>query len=139
MWQRIELLNNMNKDFVIIPGEELSAGNFQNQNVHYLIFNNRSFFDGCGDSAEKWFCTKPRHKVSDVLSKLKKEALSFAAHPILDPPFIQKLLIRRGIWTERDLKLPALHGMPTFGPILATRYRLALQEEEHRVYRLREP
>lgn len=34
-------------------------------------------------------------------------------------------------------EMPPLDGLPTFGPILATRYRLAATEEEHRVYRLR--
>ena len=110
MWQLIKKLNAEHKDFVIIPGEELSAGNARNQNVHQLILNNRQFFAGSGDSAEKWLKTKPQIKISDVLPRLEQNALSFAAHPIIEPPFVQKLLIRRGIWTDDDLVLDGLHG-----------------------------
>ena len=43
MWETITSLNKKNDDVVILPGEELSAGNAKNQNVHYLIFNNKKF------------------------------------------------------------------------------------------------
>lgn len=110
MWDTVIALNKKSKDVVIIPGEELSAGNAQNQNIHYLIFNNKIFWEGWGDSAEKWFHTKPQHKVVDVLPHLETDALSFAAHPVIEPPLVQKMLIRRGVWTDDDLTLPGLHG-----------------------------
>ncbi len=110
MWHDIEELNAKNKHLVIIPGEELSAGNEKNQNVHYLIFNNKNFWPGWGDSAETWFRTTPQHRIADVLPHLDKGAVSFAAHPVVEPPLVQKWLIRRGIWTDNDLTLPGLHG-----------------------------
>ncbi|MBN1558819.1 CehA/McbA family metallohydrolase [candidate division KSB1 bacterium] len=110
LWDETGRMNNAHKDVVIIAGEELSVGNTKNRNVHQLIFNNRTFFAGSGDSAEKWFHTRPQHKIVDVVARLESTALSFAAHPIIDPPFVQKLLLRRGKWTDRDLRCAGLHG-----------------------------
>ncbi len=110
MWELVTTFNKRNQDMVIIPGEELSAGNSKKQNVHQLIFNNKKFWHGQGDSAEQWFRTRPQHDISDVLPHLEDGALSFAAHPLIDPPFVQKLLIRRGMWTDDDLQSEGLHG-----------------------------
>lgn len=111
LWQDVEKFNEQNKDFVIMPGEELSAGNSRSENVHHLIFNNRRFFEGRGDSAEKWLHTKPQITIDKVIAQLEKAALSFAAHPVYQPPVLQKLLINRGIWHDEDLALPGLDGV----------------------------
>lgn len=110
LWEQVRRLNETNANVVILPGEELSVGNVKNRNVHFLLLNNRAFFSGAGDSAERWFHTRPQHTIPDVLSRLEGSALAFAAHPLVDPPFVQKLLIRRGMWSDRDLKHAALHG-----------------------------
>ncbi|RMF63895.1 MAG: hypothetical protein D6743_10070, partial [Calditrichaeota bacterium] len=52
-WQRflqeVRELNRDDPDFVIVPGEEVSAGNHRNRNVHFLILNNSGFLPGDGD------------------------------------------------------------------------------------------
>ncbi len=111
MWERIDRFNEINRDFIIIPGEELSAGNSKNQNVHFLIFNNRHFFAGSGDGAEHWPRTAPQHRLDEALPQLEKKALAFAAHPLINPPFLQRLLLRRGKWDRADYELPHLHGV----------------------------
>ncbi|MBN1479940.1 hypothetical protein EH223_18590 [candidate division KSB1 bacterium] len=110
LWEQVEKLNKKHKDFVIVQGEELSVGNARCQNVHHLIFNNKQFFEGRGDSAEKWLDTKPQHTIKNIIALLEKEALSFAAHPVCQPPLLQKLLINRGIWLDDDLATPGLFG-----------------------------
>jgi hypothetical protein len=111
LWQQAELLNASSDSFVLLPGEELSAGNCQNRNVHLLLLNNRRFFPGSGDSAEKWFRTNPEYRLDQVLPVLEREALAFAAHPAMNPPLLQRLLIRRGYWQSLDYRLPRLDGM----------------------------
>jgi hypothetical protein len=111
LWERIDRLNREFQDFVVLPGEELSVGNSKNQNVHFLIFNNRHFFEGSGDGAEHWPHTRPKHKIHDVLSHLQNDALAFASHPEVKPPFLQSLLLRRGHWRVADYNQPGLHGV----------------------------
>ena len=111
MWERIERLNSENAGFVILPGEELSAGNAKNQNVHYLIFNNDAFFRGGGDGAEQWPQTQPQHSIAEVLPQLRHGAVSFASHPEIKPPFLQRLLLRRGSWGRQDYSHKGLTGV----------------------------
>ena len=42
---------------------------------------------------------------------MQANALSFAAHPELKPPWLQKLLLRRGMWEDPDYWQPGLHGV----------------------------
>lgn len=106
--QNVEVMNEENPDIVMIAGEELSAGNSNGENVHLLIYNNRRFFAGAGDSAERWLHTRPQHRIAQVLPVLEKDALAIAAHPRTTPPLLQKWLLRRGIWTESDYRLQGL-------------------------------
>ncbi|MFQ5603669.1 MAG: CehA/McbA family metallohydrolase [bacterium] len=114
-WKNLQLeiaaLNSAHPQFVIVPGEEVSAGNRRNQNIHCLILNNSEFLPGAGDSAEKWLRTKPDLSVAEILSRVQIDAVCFAAHPGTQPPFLQKWLVRRGIWQFEDLLHPNLHGL----------------------------
>lgn len=109
----IQKLNKQNPQFVIVPGEEVSAGNSRNRNVHVLILDHPEFLPGDGDSAEKWLQTKPNYSIEDILDKIDADAdaVAFAAHPEITPPFLQWLLVRRGKWGLRDYRHPRLNGM----------------------------
>ena len=104
-------INSREKAFVVLPGEELSAGNCKKQNVHFLVINNPHFYAGWGDSAEQWFRTRPQHGIRDVLNTLDDGALAFAGHPEIVPPLLQKILIRRGKWMDADYEHPRLDGL----------------------------
>ncbi|MDZ7266310.1 MAG: CehA/McbA family metallohydrolase [candidate division KSB1 bacterium] len=97
--------------FVIIPGEEVSCGNAQGRNVHFLIFNHSRFIRGSGDSAERWLRTRPEHTITEVLAQLEPDALAFAAHPAVPPPVLEKWLLGRGHWQHADLAHPRLNGL----------------------------
>jgi hypothetical protein len=109
--ERINRCNAQHQDFVIIPGEEVSAGNSQQRNVHLLVFNSQKFFLGSGDSAERWFRTAPEMAIGDILAQLGDEALAFAAHPEAPAPLLEQLLLRRGKWEKPDYQHPRLNGL----------------------------
>ena len=90
--------------FRIIPGEEVSIGNSNGDNVHMLAINHDEFIDGHGDSAERWFKNKPQHSLAEINKLQTDENLFIAAHPIEKIPFMQKLTLRRGNWHLEDYK-----------------------------------
>ena len=111
LWDEVDELNAKFSDFVILPGEEVSAGNSRNRNVHLLIINDRKFYPGKGDSAECWFRTKPDLSIANILDEIETETLALAGHPEMGFPFLQWLLIRRGSWDFSDYLHPNLHGL----------------------------
>ena len=104
-------LNARHPDFVIIPGEEVSAGNIKNRNVHFLILNQERFFEGSGDSAENIFRTRPQWRIPDLLRECGESTIAIAAHPETAPPLIQRLLIRRDKWRQKDYLAQGLAGL----------------------------
>ncbi len=111
LWQQIETLNSADESFVMLPGEELSVGNSRRRNVHLLILNDRRFFAGSGDSAEHWLHTRPESSIQQVLSQLHPESLTFAAHPEMTVPLLQRVLIGRDTWQARDYQSSRLNGL----------------------------
>ncbi len=89
-------------EFRVIPGEEVSIGNSKGENVHLLAINHENFIEGYGDSAEKWFKNKPQHYLTEIKRLHKENNLFIAAHPIEKIPFMQKLTLRRGNWSNED-------------------------------------
>jgi len=139
--ERIKKQNEQNKNFVIIPGEEVSAGNSRGRNVHFLIFNHPQFLPGSGDSAERWLRTAPELSIEEILAQIAMPhapeqssagilpaadkmsalhptspqindgALAFAAHPETPVPFLEWLLLRRGQWEWPDYQHERLNGL----------------------------
>lgn len=109
--QEVKGLNESNSQFVIVPGEEVSAGNRRNRNVHFLILNHRELLPGDGDSAEKWLQTRPDLSIEQILEKITSNALAFAAHPETKPPFLERVLVRRGKWEDKDYRHARLNGL----------------------------
>ncbi len=107
----IQAINQLNTKFIIVPGEEVSAGNARNENIHILILNHAEFLPGDGDSAEKWLQTKPDLSIEQILDNINSDAVAFAAHPGSKPPFIQRLLVGRGSWSLNDCRHLHLHGL----------------------------
>jgi hypothetical protein len=110
LWQEVNELNNHLSNFVILPGEEVSAGNHRNRNIHLLVINNKNFIHGKGDSAERWFRTRPDFSLEQILNQVDEAALAIAGHPEIPTPFLQWLLIRRGRWQWQDFQNHRLNG-----------------------------
>lgn len=114
-WHALQMeiaqLNAQHRNFVIIPGEEVSCGNANGENVHFLVLNHPHFIRGRGDGGEKWLHTKPDHSIGEVLGMLSSEALAFAAHPAVPVPQLESLLLRRGSWSFADFVHPRLNGV----------------------------
>jgi len=114
-WKRfreeVAALNARYSGFAILPGEEVSAGNSRNRNVHLLIINDPQFYPGKGDGAERWFRTAPDLSIPQILDAMTPGALALAGHPEMPFPFLQWLLIRRGSWSAVDFAHDKLHGM----------------------------
>ncbi|MFZ5517814.1 MAG: CehA/McbA family metallohydrolase [Candidatus Zhuqueibacterota bacterium] len=109
--EEVAALNAQFSGFAILPGEEVSAGNSRNRNVHLLIINDPRFYSGKGDGAEQWFSTAPDLAIPQILDAMAPEALALAGHPEMPFPFLQWLLIRRGRWGAADFAHARLHGM----------------------------
>ncbi len=109
-WNEVEKINSQKSDFVILPGEEVSAGNCNNRNIHLLVINNKNFIYGKGDSAERWLQTKPDFSIKQVLDQMNKNTLAIAGHPEMPTPFLQWLLIRRDHWRWQDFQHKRLNG-----------------------------
>lgn len=88
---------------VLIPGEEVTARNSVNRNVHLLVLNNPEFIPGSGDGAERWFRTRSEHSLEEVLDLMDDTAIAIAAHPAVPTPKLEWLLIKRGKWSIADL------------------------------------
>jgi hypothetical protein len=107
----VKKVNTHSANALLIPGEEVTVRNSNDQNVHLLVLNSEQFFPGSGDSGEKWFNTYSESSISDITNQTDPSALYFAAHPAESPPFLQKIFIRRGEWHENDCHHPGLHGL----------------------------
>jgi hypothetical protein len=104
-------LNSLVTDFKIIRGEEVTCRNSSDQNVHLLLLGNKMFFAGSGDGAEQWLKTQSEYSCSEVLKEKELSTLAYAAHPCEPVPFLQRLLLHRGKWPERDIINPNLSGI----------------------------
>ncbi|MCK5380552.1 MAG: CehA/McbA family metallohydrolase, partial [Candidatus Latescibacteria bacterium] len=108
----IERAHQEHPDFVALIGEEVSCGNAAGQNVHLLAYGLSDLIVGKGDSAERWFRTRPDRSVSDVLEEVRRQGgVAYAAHPLEPTPFFQRKLVRRGNWHWEDLLQDGLSGL----------------------------
>ncbi len=109
--KEIDEVNAREKDFAVLRGEEVTCTNSDNNNVHFLLFGNRRFFHGSGDSGEKWFRTKSEYTIQQILAEKEKNVVAFASHPTEEVPFLQRFFLRRDEWNVNDMNERQLHGI----------------------------
>ncbi|GBU25605.1 hypothetical protein R83H12_02255 [Fibrobacteria bacterium R8-3-H12] len=97
----VESANAGAKNFLplLIAGEEVSCGNSKNQNVHLLVFGNENYIEGHGDGGRRWWNTKPDLSIREATRK----NIAYAAHPKLQMLLAEKILLKRGHWSYKDL------------------------------------
>lgn len=108
--KEIQEWNTRHKECIIIPGEEVSCANMAGRNIHALVLGHPQFLPGSGDSAEKWFYTDAELSVAD-LARRAPEAVIIAAHPQDRASWLEKFFIRRGRWTDDDVRTDGVHGL----------------------------
>lgn len=105
-WQEVDQFNGDNDDFVVIGGEEVSAGNDRKENVHCLVMGNRTFYPGTGDGGERPLRNRPSLQLPELYQQVAAkdpQSIIAAAHPFDVPPAAQRLLLNRGHWHSQDL------------------------------------
>jgi len=107
----VRKLNDENDRLIIIPGEEVSVLNGKGKNIHCLIYNHSDFIPGSGDGAEKWFHRRSENSLPEVLNSVSDNTPAFAAHPFENPPFLQRIFINRGSWSDSDCTQQRLQGL----------------------------
>ncbi|HOV98070.1 MAG TPA: CehA/McbA family metallohydrolase [Bacteroidota bacterium] len=106
-----EVSKLQNSSVTIIPGEEVTCRNNTGENVHLLILNNKIFFPGSGDSAERWLRTQSELSISEVTAQLGTETITIAAHPLEPVSILQRILLNRGNWQNDDFEANQINGI----------------------------
>lgn len=111
---KVNTYNQQNKKPLIVPGEEISVRNNKNKTVHFLVYNCEQFFEGSGDSGEKWFKYNSQFSINEIIKKIPQNSVAFAAHPSDKIPFSQNLLLNRGQWSVSDAQNEHICGVQIF-------------------------
>ncbi|MDD7297870.1 PHP domain-containing protein [Fibrobacter intestinalis] len=86
----------------MIAGEEISAGNAENRNVHLLVPGNAFYIPGEGDCGRKWLNNAPTLSIANIVSQVELPCI--AAHPKEPMGRLERFIFRRGEWKECDLQ-----------------------------------
>lgn len=109
--KEVSTLNGQAPDFVILRGEEATVRNADGENVHLLLYGNKTFVPGSGDSAERWLRTRSEHGVQEAIALTDDTTALYAAHAQEKVPFVQRILLGRGSWSATDLGANKLVGL----------------------------
>ena len=109
--EEIAALNAEGDGALIVPGEEVSIRNASGRNVHALVLGHPEFLPGSGDGAERPLKTRSELDVEGLIKRLAPDSIAVAAHPYYPFPLIQRILIRRGLWEDRDVQHPGICGL----------------------------
>ncbi len=102
--QRNQELQEVTDGVTILPAEEISCGNAENQNVHLLAMGLRRFISGSGDGARRKWNRRAEHPVGEAIVQVRAQGgLCYAAHPLAKAGWLQNLALNRGAWTKKDL------------------------------------
>lgn len=100
--EEIETLNKKFKNYILIPGEELTVDNGNGKYVHMLILNNKHFIPGNADGVEGVFNHKIARYYAEIAELADGSMLTASAHPFTKFPLIQQLILKRGVWKFND-------------------------------------
>ena len=107
----VAALNEQGEGALIVPGEEVSVRNASGRNVHALVLGHPEFLPGSGDGAERLLKTRSELDVECLSERLSPGSITLAAHPYYRFPLIQRVLIGRGLWEDRDVQHPGVCGL----------------------------
>jgi len=108
--QSIQTLNDSHV-VPIIPGEEISVANHLGATVHFLHFNDATYFPGNGDSGDNWPKVSSELSIDDVLAQRSDDTVSIGAHTAYQFPWLPRILLNRGTWESEDHNNSELDGV----------------------------
>ena len=94
---------------LMLAGEEVSAGNSKDENVHMTVLAPEGYLPGLGDCGRYWLENRPTRSIKQILNMT--EAHCFAAHPFQQMGLLEKFVFRRGYWKPEDLQLKNKHSI----------------------------
>jgi len=102
----------------VIPGEEVTCRTGDGKNCHMLALNSERFIKGSGDSGEKGLQNSTENSVGEAVRKcVEWNGMACASHPLEKAPFLERVLLARGRWTQNDLETPGLTGLQFYNGI----------------------
>ena len=123
-WKNLQHeVEKINRDFstnktFLIPGEEVTARNYQGKNIHFLILNSKKFYHGTGDSGEKWSNSRSQYSIEQIFCDLEKNCLAIAPHPFVNFSKLESIFLHRGKWGKQDLGNSRLNGLQILNGVI---------------------
>jgi hypothetical protein len=109
MREKSRMLGN---SIAVIPGEEVTCMSKNGSNCHLLSIDSEKFIPGSGDSGEKGFNKKSEKSIGEAVNIcIEWGGLPCAAHPLEYVPLLERIILGRGKWTERDFNNPGLQSI----------------------------
>lgn len=102
---------NQKSDLVVLPGEKIVCRNYRNRDIDLLVLNYSESISGSANGNRKQTHKKPKIRLKEVVGTVAAKALTFAVRPVKKLTFLEKWLLKRGIWSKPDLSLSGLTGI----------------------------
>jgi hypothetical protein len=91
-------------EIALIPGEEVSVINSKGKVVHLCGLGLSEYIPGTLDGARKNVFHKRQLTIEEAVSEINRQGgVSFAAHAGAGAGFMQKIFLKRGVWSRDDL------------------------------------
>ena len=105
MWQLYKsAVDNYRGETLIIPGEEVSALNSTGRVVHLCGLGVNEYIPGTLDGARKSAHVNRQLTIGEVADEIARQGgVAFAAHPGAKAGLMQRIFLRRGIWSDADI------------------------------------
>ncbi len=112
-WRVMRKVSDLLMDsFTIIPGEEVTCRTKNGRNCHMLALNSERFIKGTGDSGGNGLKAVTEHSIGEAAAMCTEwRGISCAAHPLEPVPLLERVILKRGVWSEQDMKTPGISGL----------------------------
>jgi len=99
------VVDDYNGETLMIPSEEVSVLNSKNKVVHLCGLGISEYIPGTLDGARKNVYSNKQLTIGEAISEIGRQGgVSFAAHAGSRAGAFQKIFLRRGEWSEDDLR-----------------------------------
>jgi predicted metal-dependent phosphoesterase TrpH len=90
---------------VLIPGEEISVLNSKGKVVHLCGLGLSEYIPGTLDGARKNVYVDKQLTIDEAVGEIARQGgVSFAAHPGAKAGLMQRIFLRRGVWSDGDIR-----------------------------------